>query len=230
MKNKESSVVTPRKHQKTGTSTVPKKEAAGSEDGQMKKDFLTPSQPVVSSKKSNTKNHEVTRLRDLFVAQLKDIYWAEKALTRAIPAMIEKASSEELITALKDHLDTTGIQVVRCEEVFASINAVAAENTCEAMAGLIKEATEIMESTREGSVRDAGIICAAQKIEHYEISSYGTLAAYARQLGETEAASLLDLSLTEEKEADASLTQVAESNVNEQAIDELLSEGKEVRR
>ncbi|HUR30405.1 MAG TPA: ferritin-like domain-containing protein [Saprospiraceae bacterium] len=156
-------------------------------------------------------------LRDLFEDQLKDIYWAEKALTKAIPEMIKNASSPDLVDALNEHLGITEQQVARCEEVFASMNMKAVGKKCEAMEGLIKEATEIMSSTTEGSVRDAGIICAAQKVEHYEIATYGTLAAFAKQLGESKAVSLLEKTLSEEKEADVSLTKLAEAHVNEEA-------------
>lgn len=153
----------------------------------------------------------------MFEDQLKDIYWAEKALTKAIPKMIKKATSQELIDALTDHLDVTEQQVTRCEEVFAAIDVKVAAKKCEAMEGLLKEGTEIMESTTEGSALDAGIICAAQKVEHYEIATYGTLVAWAKQLGEDEAASLLEETLNEEKEADTILTEVAESAINEEA-------------
>ncbi|MEP6645884.1 MAG: ferritin-like domain-containing protein [Saprospiraceae bacterium] len=157
-------------------------------------------------------------LQQLFEDELKDIYWAEKALTKAIPKMIKKATSEELIDALKDHLEVTKGQVTRCEEVFESIGVKAAAKKCEAMEGLMKEADEIMESTESGSVRDAGIISAAQKVEHYEIASYGTLTTFARQLGFDEAANLLEETLNEEKEADSTLTEIAENNVNEDAV------------
>jgi ferritin-like metal-binding protein YciE len=160
---------------------------------------------------------EAEGLRDLFEDQLKDIYWAEKALTKAIPKMIKKACADDLIEALEEHLEITEQQVTRCEEVFAAMKMKPVASKCEAMQGLIKEATEIMDSTLEGSVRDAGIIAAAQKVEHYEIATYGTLAAFAKQLGETKAASLLAKTLNEEKDADAMLTKVAESHVNEEA-------------
>jgi ferritin-like metal-binding protein YciE len=157
-------------------------------------------------------------LQDLFEAELKDIYWAEKALTRAIPKMIKNASSPELINALHDHLKATKQQVMRCEEVFDSLGMKAEAQKCEAMDGLIKEADEIMESTDAGSVRDAGIISAAQKVEHYEIASYGTLCAFAKLLGHEVAASLLQETLIEEKEADTVLTEIAQSTINQEAM------------
>jgi ferritin-like metal-binding protein YciE len=159
-------------------------------------------------------------LRDLFEDELKDIYWAEKALTKAIPKMIKNTTSEELETALKEHLAITEQQVTRLEQVFESIGTKAQAKKCEAMEGLIKEAEEIMESTEEGVVRDAGLISAGQKVEHYEIATYGTLRAFAKILGEDEAVSLLEETLNEEKEADQKLTEVAESSINIQAADE----------
>jgi len=169
--------------------------------------------------KKPAKSNAAKGLHDLFEDQLKDIYWAEKALTKAIPKMIKNATSSELKAAFTEHLDVTEEQVARCEEIFEAIGKKATASKCEAMEGLIKEAEEIMESTEPGSVRDAGLICAAQKVEHYEIATYGTLVAWANQLGETEAASLLEETLNEEKEADVALTELAEANINEEAED-----------
>ena len=159
-------------------------------------------------------------LRDLFEDELKDIYWAEKALTKAIPKMVKNATSEELVSALNDHLEVTKGHVDRLEESFNILGKPARAKKCEAMAGLVKEAEEIMEDTEEGVVRDAGIISAAQKVEHYEIASYGTLCAFAKTLGEDEVFSLLQQTLEEEKEADQKLTQIAESSINAEAVQE----------
>ena len=134
--------------------------------------------------------------------------------------MIKKATSEELIAALNEHLTVTQEQVTRLEEVFNTIGVKAQAKKCEAMEGLIKEANEIMDSTAQGVVRDAGIISAGQKVEHYEIATYGTLTAFAKILGENEAADLLYQTLTEEKEADEKLTEVAESSINVEAANE----------
>ena len=155
--------------------------------------------------------------RDLFEDELKDIYWAEKALTKAIPKMIKNTTTEELATALEDHLEVTKGHVDRLEEVFQLLGKAARGKKCEAMDGLIKEAEEIMEDTPEGIVRDAGIISAGQKVEHYEIATYGTLCAFAKTLGEDEVANLLQQTLDEEKEADEKLTEVAEASVNLEA-------------
>ncbi len=166
-----------------------------------------------------TKSDAATGLRDLFEAELKDIYWAEKALTKAIPKMIKNATSEELIEALKGHLEVTIEQVSRLEEVFASIDLKPVAKKCEAMAGLIKEAEGIMTDTEKGVVRDAGIILAGQKVEHYEIATYGTLASFAKTLGEDKVASLLEETLNEEKEADEALSEIAQT-INVEAADE----------
>ncbi len=174
----------------------------------------TPSSPV------QAKTDAAQGLRDLFVDELKDIYWAEKALVKALPKMIKNASSEELITALKGHLEVTQKQVTRVEQVFEAIGEKAEAKKCEAMEGLIKEAEEIMESTEVGVVRDAGIISAGQKVEHYEIATYGTLCSFAKTLGEDKAASLLAETLSEEKEADEKLTEIAESTINVEAAAE----------
>jgi len=153
-------------------------------------------------------------LRQLFVDSLKDIYWAEKALTKALPKMAKNATSNNLITAIEDHLAVTEEQVKRLEQVFEIVGEKAVAKKCDAMEGLIKEGEGIMEETELGAVRDAGIIAASQKIEHYEIASYGTLAAFAKTLGENEAMELLVQTLDEEKEADMLLTEAAYNTIN----------------
>ena len=169
-----------------------------------------------TNKKSTMKS---SQLMELFEDGLKDIYFAEKALLKAIPTMIDNATSEELIDALTNHLAETENQVMRLESVFESIDKKAEAVKCEAMIGLIKEATEIMEECEEGSMRDAGIIAAAQKVEHYEIATYGTLRQFAETLGLTEAVSLLEETLEEEKAADIKLTEVAVEAVNIEAAE-----------
>lgn len=158
-----------------------------------------------------------SQLMQLFETSLKDIYWAEKALVKAIPRMIEKATDEDLSWALTKHLAETEDQVVRLEEVFASIEVEAKAEKCEALAGLIKEAEEIMDQCEEGAMRDAGIIAAAQKIEHYEIATYGTLKQFAVTLKLTEAVNLLDLTLQEEIVSDEKLSEVAMDAINIEA-------------
>ena len=156
-------------------------------------------------------------LRDLFVDELKDIFWAEKALTKAIPKMIENATSKELVKALTGHLEVTKEHITRLEEIFASIGEKPEAKTCKAMVGLMEEAEEIMKNTENGMVRDAGIIAAGQKVEHYEIASYGTLCAFAQTLGENNAAVLLQKTLNEEKAANDKLTEIAVSFINVKA-------------
>lgn len=158
-------------------------------------------------------------LRELFIDSLKDIYWAEKALTKALPKMAKNATSENLVNAIEEHLTVTEEQLNRLEQVFEIIGEKASAKKCDAMEGLIKEGESIMEETATGPVRDAGIIAASQKIEHYEIATYGTLAAFAKTLGEDEAVSLLEQTLEEEKQADLILTEAAYNTINFDATD-----------
>lgn len=175
-----------------------------------------------TQEKSSNASMPSTQLMRLFEAELKDIYWAEKALTKAIPKMIKNATSEELIEALENHLEETLQQVKRVEMVFEIIGKRPVAKKCEAMEGLLKEATEIMEMCDYGAMCDAGIISAAQKVEHYEIASYGTLRQFAETLGLSDAASLLEETLNEEKAADETLTEVATAAVNVEAAEELV--------
>ena len=161
-----------------------------------------------------------TDLRQLLEDQLKDIYWAEKAITRAMPDMVEKAESPELVDALTEHMEQTMNQITRLENVFEILELKAQAEKCEAMEGLIEEAEDITDGLEAGPVLDAGIIAAAQKIEHYEIATYGTLRSFANILGEYEAASLLEETLEEEKETDMRLTDLAESIINIEAANE----------
>src|ERR1700761_573298 len=161
-------------------------------------------------------------LNELFVDELKDIYWAEKHLASALPKMIKGATSEDLKNTISTHLEETKNQIPRLETVFESVGEKAVAKKCLAMEGLLKEATELLEDTEKGTeVRDVAIISAAQKVEHYEIASYGTLRTLAGTLGYSEAQGLLDETLAEEKNADSLLTQVAENYVNEAAAAEV---------
>ena len=178
---------------------------------------------VNTSKKSesaiNAKPDAAMNLRGLLIDGLKDIYWAEKALTTALPKLVKNATASDLAYALKNHLEETKNHVTKLEEVFISLDEKASARKCVAMEGLINEANHIMEDTMQGAVRDAGIIAAVQKVEHYEIASYGALATFARTLGEEEAASILEDILAEEKAADETLSQLAETSINEEAND-----------
>jgi ferritin-like metal-binding protein YciE len=169
----------------------------------------------------NTKNDMVApaadaaaELKDFFIDSLKDIYWAENALVGALPKMAANATSASLTAAIKEHLAVTENQVARLKKVFELLGEKAEGKKCEAMAGLLKEGDSILEETMPGAVRDAGIIAASQKIEHYEIATYGTLCAFAKTLGENDAAKLLTQTLAEEKEADSLLNDIALNAVN----------------
>ena len=170
---------------------------------------------------SHTTGMETSQLMKLFEDELKDIYWAEKALTKAIPKMIKNATSADLTKALKGHLEETQNHVTRVEKVFEILGKKAVAKKCEAMAGLIKEAEGIMEDCEPGAMRDAGIISAGQKVEHYEIASYGTLRQFAETLELPDAANLLGQTLQEEKIADMKLTEVAVSAINIKASEEV---------
>ena len=174
----------------------------------------------VQTKEAKRGEMQSSQLMKLFEEELKDIYWAEKALTKAIPKMIKNATSADLIDALENHLMETEEQVNRVEQVFELTGKKAVAKKCEAMEGLIKEAGEIMEDCEEGAMRDAGIISAGQKVEHYEIASYGTLRQFAETLGLAEAVALLEETLNEEKIADEKLTEVALNAVNVEASEE----------
>jgi len=181
----------------------------------------------MATTKTPSKTSEMTAdvtdsaLNELFIDELKDIYWAEKHLVKALPKMAKAATSEELRTAIQNHLSETENHVTRLEQAFESIGEKAVAVKCEAMAGLIKEGDEIVSETEKGTItRDAGIISAAQKIEHYEIASYGTLKTLAGVLGYSEAAEILDATLQEEKNADGKLTEIAVSSINQSAKSE----------
>jgi ferritin-like metal-binding protein YciE len=178
-------------------------------------------------KKTETQNGKVAAkssaaegLKELFIDELKDIVYAERALLKALPKMAKNASEPKLIAAIEDHVVVTEGQVQRLEQIFEILGESSRGKKCDAMEGLIKEGESIMEETAVGPVRDAGIISASQKIEHYEIASYGTLAAFAKTLGEDEIALLLEATLAEEKEADALLTDSAYNSINFEAKDE----------
>lgn len=177
-----------------------------------------------TQKETSGNGMQSSQLMQLFEEELKDIYWAEKALTKAIPKMIKNATSDELTEALENHLKETEEQVKRVEQVFEILGKKANAKKCEAMEGLLKEAEEIMEECEEGAMRDAGIISAGQKVEHYEIASYGTLRQFAETLGLEDAADLLQTTLDEEKAADQKLTEVAVSAVNVEANEEEVEE------
>jgi ferritin-like metal-binding protein YciE len=157
---------------------------------------------------------DIKTMNDLFVHQLKDIYYAEKRILGALPKMIEKASSPELKMAFEAHLGETKNHVKRVEQVF-QMHGVAPESvTCPAIDGIIKEADEVAGEVADKKVLDAALIAAAQAVEHYEIARYGTLIAWAKALGRDDCASVLKQNLAEESAADKKLTAIAETRVN----------------
>jgi len=160
-------------------------------------------------------------LMEFFVDELKDIYWAEKHLVKTLPKMKKAATSAELANALADHLEVTKTHVTRLEQVFEILGKKAQAKKCDAMEGLAKEGASIIEDTETGSsTRDVGIIFACQKVEHYEIATYGCLKQVAITLGLDDAAELLDQTLSDEKEADETLTGIAENDINYEASEE----------
>ena len=174
--------------------------------------------PKKANKKETVSN---SQLHEFFVDSLKDIYWAEKALTKALPKMQKAATTPQLQEAIELHLGQTVEQVTRLERVFESIEEKVAAKKCDAMEGLIKEGESIVEETEDGSMtRDVGIIMSAQKIEHYEIATYGGLVQIAMTMGLDEAAEILNETLEEEKQTDNSLTGIAKNDINWQAEQE----------
>lgn len=174
------------------------------------------------AKKSNgMTTPDESALDKFFHDQLKDIYWAEKHLTKALPKMQKAATSEELKDAIETHLGQTEEHVSRLEQVFELIGKKAQSKKCDGMEGLVKEGESAIEETDDGSTtRDAAIITSAQKVEHYEISAYGTLVQLAKTIGNKGAATILQTTLDEEKETDQNLTMLAENNINWEASEE----------
>jgi len=203
----------------TAKSTASKSGAAKSTASKSTASKSTASKTTTAGK-VKAKPSAAEGLKELYIDGLKDIYWAEKALLKALPKMAKNAESEKLRMSIEEHTAVTEEQVARLERVFELAGKKATAKKCEAMDGLIKEGQDIMESTEPGPVRDAGIIAASQKIEHYEIATYGTLRAFANTLGDTEAVSLLEQTLNEEKEADSILTEAAYNDINFEAQQE----------
>jgi ferritin-like metal-binding protein YciE len=167
-------------------------------------------------------------LEKFFVDELKDIYWAEKHLTKALPKLKKAANSQELADAFENHLAQTEEHVSRLEEVFEMMGETARAKKCDAMEGLVSEAQTVIEDTPEDtSTRDVALIMAAQKVEHYEIATYGGLAQLAKTLGRDDVADILQQTLEEEKETDELLTGIAENTSNEEASEEEEEESEE---
>jgi ferritin-like metal-binding protein YciE len=164
---------------------------------------------------------ENSEFHRFFIDEIKDIYWAEKHLVKALPKMKKAATSPELAEAFEKHTQETQTHVETLEQVFELLGEKPQAKKCDAMEGLLAEAEEIIGDTESGTmVRDAGLILAAQKVEHYEIATYGTLRTFAENMGHTDVMDLLQQTLDNEKATDVALTEIAEGNINEEASEE----------
>jgi ferritin-like metal-binding protein YciE len=161
---------------------------------------------------------KLNSLNDLYMEELRDLYNAEKQITKALPKMMKKATSPELKSAFEEHLEVTNQQIQRLEQIFEKMGKKPTGKVCKAMQGIIEEGEETMGHEGDPAVMDAALIAAAQRVEHYEIAGYGCCRTYAKMLGETEAAKLLQQTLDEEEQTDAKLNKIAESSVNKQAM------------
>lgn len=174
-----------------------------------------------TSGKSKTGKMENSEFHEFFIDELKDIYWAEKHLVKALPKMKKAATSPKLAAAFEKHTEETNKHIATLEQAFALLDEKAQGKKCDAMEGLLKEADGIIEDTKSGTlVRDAGLILAAQKVEHYEIATYGTLAAFAESMGHTDVAKLLQATLDNEKATDVALSKIATGTINAKAATE----------
>lgn len=161
----------------------------------------------------------VDNLEQLFINELKDLYSAEKQITKALPKMAKAAQSEDLRAAFQEHLEQTKGHIERLDEIFEQLGKTSRGKTCHGMQGIIEEGQEAMQEMEKGEVRDAALISAAQRVEHYEIAAYGTVRTYANLLGQKDAVKLLEQTLEEEKETDEKLTGIAEQ-INPEAMEE----------
>ncbi|HVJ78502.1 MAG TPA: ferritin-like domain-containing protein [Hyphomicrobium sp.] len=159
-------------------------------------------------------------LHELFEETVRDIYYAEKKILKALPKMAKKASSEDLSAAFEAHLEETEGQIERLEQIFEMLGKNARGKTCPAIDGIIEEAEEVMKEAETDAVRDAAMLAAAQAVEHYEISRYGTLKSWAGKVGMTDAVKLIDETLQQEKATDVKLSELAESEINVEAEDQ----------
>lgn len=158
-------------------------------------------------------------MEDLFIHELKDLYSAETQIVKALPKMVKAASSEELQNAFTEHLEQTKGQVKRLEEIFEDLGVSARGVKCKGMAGLLEEGKEVIDEEADSRVKDAALIAAAQRVEHYEIAAYGTVRAFALLLDHKNAADLLEQTLDEEADTDKKLSQLAESTINAEAVE-----------
>lgn len=193
------------------------KTATAKKTASSKKDTTAKKATSKSTSKTPAKKDAATDLKDFFEDALKDIYWAEKALTKALPKMEKNATHPELKKAILNHLEETETHVKRLEECFKSLGLKPEAKKCDAMQGLLDEGKGIMEETKPGAIRDVGIIAASQKVEHYEIATYGSLAAYAKVLKEKTCLNNFLTTLKEEKNCDALLSKIADTALNTKA-------------
>jgi ferritin-like metal-binding protein YciE len=161
--------------------------------------------------------NNMSTLRELYIEELQDLYDAENQILEALPKMADKASHPDLQRAFKEHLEQTRGHVQRLEKIFEGLEEKPSGKKCHGMQGLIEEGEELMKKNLDDDVLDAGLIAAAQKVEHYEMAGYGTVRTFARQLGEEDAANLLQETLNEEGRTDEKLTRLAENNINKEA-------------
>lgn len=199
------------------TKTATAKKAATPKKTAAPKKSTASKSSASKSSKAPAKSDAASDLKDFFEDALKDIYWAEKALTKALPKMEKNATHPDLKKAISSHLAETEVQITRLEECFKSLGLKPEAKKCDAMQGLLDEGKGIMEETKAGAIRDVGIIAASQKIEHYEIATYGSLAAYAKVLGEKKCLSNLLATLKEEKNCDKLLSTIADTALNSKA-------------
>lgn len=187
-----------------------------------KKTPTNASSKATTKKSSNTTGKiEPSEFHEFFIDELKDIYWAEKHLVKALPKMKKAATSPELAAAFEKHTQETQTHIETLEEVFGLLDEKPAAKKCDAMAGLLEEANGIIEDTDAGTmIRDAGLILAAQKVEHYEIATYGTLRVFAENMDRADVAALLDQTLENEKATDVALTEIAVAAINMEAAAE----------
>jgi len=198
------------------------------ERGRSSKNQGTTKSTTNKSKSTTGKKDSQSLLRKFFIEELQDIYWAEKHLVKELPKLQKAATTDELADAIGDHQAVTEEHVSRLEEVFKMMGETPKAKKCEAMEGLVKEAQGIIEETEEETAtRDVALIMAAQKVEHYEIATYGSLVQLAKTIGMNDVADVLAETLREEKEADEMLTSIAESSVNEEGAKEEGNEGEE---
>jgi ferritin-like metal-binding protein YciE len=176
----------------------------------------------MASQQQNPKQMLNSKLREFFIDQLQDIYWAEKKLVKTLPKLAEAAHSDELRAAFESHLTETENHVSRVEQVFSLLGEEPKAKECPALKGIAEEGEEIIDETDEGTAqRDVGLIFAGQKAEHYEIATYGSLVQLARDMGQEDIADLLEQTLQEERSADLKLTSLATSGINRQAAQEV---------